>query len=106
MRYLFAAVCLALTGVCHADEPDRTKLAAIPKAMEKFVEDQHLSGAVTVVGTSKGVLSLDAVGKQYLDGPAMPKDAVFRIASMTKPMVAVAVLILADEGKLKVDDPV
>jgi CubicO group peptidase (beta-lactamase class C family) len=106
MRYVSVVFALlAAAGVCHA-EPDKTKLSAIHEKMEKYVADQHVCGVVTVVGTSKGVVSLDAAGKLSLDGPAMPKDAVFRIASMTKPMTAVAVLILADEGKLKVDDPV
>src|SRR5262249_894341 len=106
MRYPFVVFALlAAVGTCHA-EPDRTKLSAIREKMEKYVEDQHFNGVVTVVGTSKGVVSLEAVGKQSLAGPAMPKAAFFRIASMTKPMTAVAVMILADEGKLKIDDPV
>src|SRR5262249_11361447 len=64
-------------------------------------------GAVTVVGTSKGVASLEVVGKLTLDpARAMPKTALFRIASMTKPITAVGVMILADEGKLAVTDPV
>jgi CubicO group peptidase (beta-lactamase class C family) len=75
--------------------------------MQKFVEDQTIAGAVTVVGTSKGVSHLEAVGSQQLEPKqAMPKDALFRIASMTKPITAAGIMILVDEGKLKVTDPV
>jgi CubicO group peptidase (beta-lactamase class C family) len=75
--------------------------------MQGFVDQQQLVGAVTVVGTKEGVVRIDAVGKfdQESDKP-MPKDAIFRIASMTKPITAMAIMILVDQGKLAVDDPV
>src|SRR5690349_12750452 len=94
---LLAVFVLAATGL--PAEPDKSKLAAIRPRMERFVEDGTIAGAVTVVGTSKGIASLDAVGRLTIDPPQpMPKDAIFRIASMTKPITAVGVMILADEG--------
>jgi CubicO group peptidase (beta-lactamase class C family) len=90
-----------------ATELDKAKLAAIGPRMEKFVEDNTIAGAVTVVGTSKGIAHLGAVGSLRLEPKvAMPRDALFRIASMTKPITAVGVQILVEEGKLSVEDAV
>ena len=62
---------------------------------------------VTLVATRDGVAHLGAVGKADLaTNRAMHGDALFWIASMTKPITSVAILMLQDEGKLSVDDPV
>ncbi len=107
MRRLLPLVLLFVLPALPAAELDKGKLAAIPPRMQKFVEDQTVAGMVTVVGTSKGVVSLDAVGSLRLEpSTPMPKDAVFRIASMTKPITAAGVMMLAEEGKLRVEDPV
>ncbi|HSJ02299.1 MAG TPA: serine hydrolase domain-containing protein [Verrucomicrobium sp.] len=66
-----------------------------------------LAGAVTLVATKDKVLAVDTVG--YADVAAkkpMEKDAVFWIASMNKPITCAALMILVDEGKIAVDDPV
>ncbi|MBY0457154.1 MAG: beta-lactamase family protein, partial [Gemmataceae bacterium] len=87
--------------------PNQDKLKAIPAAMQKFVDDNDLSGAVTVVGRKDGVVAFDAVGQRDLEGKKpMAKDTLFRIASMTKPVTAIGIMILADEGKLSPDDDV
>jgi CubicO group peptidase (beta-lactamase class C family) len=91
----------------HAQELDAGKLGQIRARMQAFVDQGEIAGAVTVVGRKDGVAHLEAVGRLNLDQPAaMPRDALFRIASMTKPITAVAIMILVDEGKLKVEDPV
>jgi CubicO group peptidase (beta-lactamase class C family) len=105
-RACLLALLAALPAAARADQPDPAKLALIAPRMQRFVDEHQIAGAVTVVGNAKGTLSLEAVGSLRLDGPAMPKDALFRIASMTKPITAVGVMILADEGKLSVDDRV
>jgi CubicO group peptidase (beta-lactamase class C family) len=98
---------VALTPPIQAAQFDPDKLALIRPRMERFVSDRQIAGAVTVVGDSRHIASLEAVGSLRLDSKApMPKDALFRIASMTKPITAVGILILADEGKLAVDEPV
>ena len=82
-------------------------LAKIPARMEKFVDEGLLSGSVTLVVRQGGIVQLSAVG--YADiaaGRRMTDNTLFAIASMTKPITATAVLILQDEGKLSVDDPV
>jgi CubicO group peptidase (beta-lactamase class C family) len=86
---------------------DETKLAAIAEHLREFVERGEISGAVTLVATREGVADVGAVGKADIAGDTpMREDAVFWIASMTKPITATAVLMLQDEGKLSVEDPV
>ena len=59
------------------------------------------------MATPDRIVHLDAIGKADIgEGKAMRPDAIFWIASMTKPITATAVLMLQDEGKLSVDDPV
>lgn len=108
MRQLLVAVAiLSVLPVAHAGDVDRAKLAEIHARMQKFVDEGEIAGAVTVVGRSTGILNLDAAGFQNLESKKpMPKDALFRIASMTKPITSVGVMILVDEGKLKIEDPV
>jgi CubicO group peptidase (beta-lactamase class C family) len=75
--------------------------------MQKFVDDGVVAGAVTLVARQGDVVSFEAVG--YADLAAkkpMRTDNMFWIASMTKPIVATAILMLQDEGRLAVDDPV
>lgn len=82
-------------------------LAAIPQRMEQFVADAVISGAVTLVAKDGKVLQQAAVGKADIEtDKPMREDTLFAIASMTKPVTATAVMILKDEGKLKIDDPV
>ena len=86
---------------------DTTKLKEIPKRMQKFVDDGVIAGAVTLVARRDGVACLDAVGYRDLAAKTpMRADDLFWIASMTKPLTATCVLILQDEGRLSVEDPV
>jgi CubicO group peptidase (beta-lactamase class C family) len=120
-RRRFPSLCAVLFGIgvigltllstavppARADDPDPAKLAKIRTRMQKFVDDKDIVGAVTVVGGKDGVVSLEAVGSLDLkDNQPMPKDALFRIASMTKPITAIGIMMLVDEGKLSIDDPV
>lgn len=105
MRALLSLiVALAVGGLAPAQD---TPFRPVTARFEKFVEAGDLSGAVLVVGTKDKTVYEAAVGKRDLaaDAPMTP-DTLFRIASMTKPITAMAVMILADEGKLSPDDPV
>jgi CubicO group peptidase (beta-lactamase class C family) len=104
---LLLALLSLLTPAAFGQSPDPAKLAAIRARMQKFVDDGDIAGAVTVVGRKDGVVDHQAVGFLNLEEKSpMAKDTHFRIASMTKPITALAVMILADEGKLAVEDPV
>src|SRR5262249_58882942 len=65
------------------------------------------AGAVTLVATPDRVIHLDASGNAVLNpGEEMRTDAIFWIASMSKPILAALLLMLQDEGLLSIDDPV
>jgi CubicO group peptidase (beta-lactamase class C family) len=71
------------------------------------VAQNEIAGAVTLVADKQKILHLDATGRGDLSSEApLGRDAIFWIASMSKPVTGVAVLIMQDEGKLSVDDPV
>jgi CubicO group peptidase (beta-lactamase class C family) len=75
--------------------------------MQAAVDAREIPGAVTLVVTKDQVLHLGTVGFADIDARrSMQPDSLFWIASMTKPVTAVAVLMLQDEGKLKVSDPI
>ena len=87
--------------------PHPEKLEAIPSRMQKFIESGDLAGVVCVVGRRDGVVHESATGTRDLAAKdALKTDALFRIASMTKPVTAIGIMILADEGKLSPDDDV
>ena len=82
-------------------------IAEINAAMQEFVDDGTISGAVTLVGHRGKLLHMGAVGLSNIEKQREMKPyALFAIASMTKPMVATSLMILQDEGKLSVDDKV
>ncbi|MEY2597748.1 MAG: hypothetical protein RLZZ142_7 [Verrucomicrobiota bacterium] len=75
--------------------------------MQQFVDQGEVAGVVTLVADKDAVLHCEAVGKSDLErGRAMQVDDLFWIASMTKPMTAICVMMLEDEGKLSMEDPV
>jgi CubicO group peptidase (beta-lactamase class C family) len=86
---------------------DAQKLAQIDDRLKEFVEEKQISGAVTLVARDGKIVHLGAVGLADIDeNRPMREDTLFAIASMTKPVTATAVMILRDEGKLSLDDPV
>src|SRR4051812_28983001 len=93
-----------------ASWPVRVAAAALPSpaaAVQPFVDGHFLAGAVTLVATSKTILSYEGVGFMDLASQTpMRSDAVFWIASQSKPITGAALMILVDEGKVNVDDPV
>ena len=88
------------------DEFSRRAGAAIRAALEPHVDRRELPGAVALVAVGADA-HLEAVGTLGFDNPrAMAGDSVFRIASLTKPITAVAALSLVESGDLDLDAPV
>src|SRR5688572_12482 len=94
-----------LVGISlFAAEP---KLRGVHEAMGEMVAKDEVAGAVTVVVSKDKFLHLDNAGfADVASKRPMTPDTLFWIASMTKPVTGVALLMLQDEGKLKVSDPV
>jgi CubicO group peptidase (beta-lactamase class C family) len=87
----------------HAEAPRN----GIVAALQPFVNNHSLAGAVVLVADKDKVLALETAG--FADVGAkkpMPTDAVFWIASQSKPITATALMMLVDEGKVRLDDPV
>ncbi|MDB5306120.1 MAG: estB 3 [Gemmataceae bacterium] len=104
---LLLSVLVLVPALAPAEPAAGGRLGAIAPAMQKFVESDDLAGAVTVVGRKDGTVHHEAVGYRDLAAKdPMKKDTLFRIASMTKPITAIGIMILADEGKLSPDDDV
>ena len=82
-------------------------VAELRKTMRALVDDGKLAGVTTLVARHGKVVAFDAYGVQDLETKApVTKDTIFRIASMTKPIVGVAMMMLWEQGKWSLDDPV
>ena len=81
--------------------------AGVVRALQPYVDAGNLAGAVTLVANKEKLLDLGATG--YADVASktpLKTDALFWIASMTKPITGTALMLLVDEGLVKLDDPV
>src|SRR5262245_15560617 len=110
-QILLLAVFLVSTVAAdlRAEQPrfDDSRLAEIPRRMEQLVKEGQIAGVVTLVATKDRVVHLAAVGKADVEsGRPMEPDAIFRVASMTKPITSTALMMLVEQGKLAIDDPV
>jgi CubicO group peptidase (beta-lactamase class C family) len=83
------------------------RLARLSAGMRELVEQGRLAGAVTMVARHGKVVEFDAAGKRDIGANSpMQKDSIFRIYSMSKPITGVAMMILFEEGKWQLNDPV
>jgi CubicO group peptidase (beta-lactamase class C family) len=84
----------------------KTRLDRMHDVMARHVEAGDMPGLVTLV-SRRGETHVDAIGNQaFGDSTPMRRDSIFRIASLTKPVVAAAALILVEECRLRLDEPV
>jgi CubicO group peptidase (beta-lactamase class C family) len=117
MRALSLSLAFALLAVpaVHAQSEksdvvqgmSRARLARIAPVMKEQVDRNMFPGAVTLVARNGRVVHFETHG--YLDAAKskpMRKDALFRLASMTKPIVTVAAMMLVEQGRMKLNDPI
>jgi CubicO group peptidase (beta-lactamase class C family) len=103
---LFAASAIAQSTTKPAGI-DHEVLSQIPPRMKSFVDKQTVAGAVTLVSHGADIVEFDATGMADIEaGHPMRKDSIFQIMSMTKPVTAIGIMMLAEQGKLALRDPV
>ena len=111
MRRIGAVVTIVLALACTAGSAGPPVLSAagataISRMFQAAVDKGEVPGVVAAVTNRERVLYLEAFGKQdAARGVPMAKDTIFRIASMTKPITSAGVMMLVEEGKLRLDDP-
>lgn len=81
-------------------------MTPLRELLEPYVKDATVPGAVALLACGDDV-EVEAVGSVDVEGSApMARDSLFRIASLTKPITAAAVLMLVEDGRIALDDPV
>ena len=108
MRKLVLSLFLVGSTLSYAASGvDQEVLSQIPQRMKSFVDRQTVAGAVTLVAHGGDIVEFDAAGMADVEaGHPMQKDTIFQIMSMTKPFTAVGIMMLAEQGKLALRDPV
>ena len=117
VRGIFVSATLLLAAAAFGDQADPeaarkagldpSKLSAIRPKMQEFVDQSQAAGIVTLVGRRGQIASLEAVGVRDAESKdPMKPDSIFRIASMTKPVTAIGIQLLEEEGKLSIEDTV
>jgi len=119
-KIVFALTLLAISASAHAEngvlpmasKPEEVGLSSaqlkrLEEVTQKHIDEGLVPGAVMVVARRGKIAWLSTLGKRDVAaGDAMKFDSIFRIYSMTKPIVSVAVMQMVEEGKLQVSDPV
>lgn len=83
------------------------RLARIKPLLQRYVDEGKVAGIQTLIARKGKIVHFEQVGKLDLDThSALREDSLFRIYSMTKPITTTAAMILYEEGKLQLDDPV
>ena len=111
---LFALLILAplRAGTVPTGKPEDAgmssqRLRRIHEAIQRHIDAGEISGAVTLVARRGRIVHFEAHGLMDIEAKRpMEKDAIFRLASMTKPITGVAVMMMLEEGKLRLNDPV
>jgi CubicO group peptidase (beta-lactamase class C family) len=116
-RILGAALCLLASSAAFAEDPlprakpedvgmSSERLARISATLKADIEAGRIPGAVIAIARHGKLIALDAYGwRDKAANVPMTTDTIFNIASMTKPMTAVGALMLYEQGKILIDDP-
>jgi CubicO group peptidase (beta-lactamase class C family) len=112
-RLLVLVAALSLTaGLVTNGKPEDVGLSSerlqrIHDAVQRYIDSQQISGAVTLVSRRGRVAHFETHGLMDIESKTpMRRDAIFRMASMSKPVTGVAILMLMEEGKVRLTDPV
>jgi CubicO group peptidase (beta-lactamase class C family) len=107
LSLIVATSAVAMPAAVADPIPDPPPAAPVKTVLKRLVETHILPGVVTLVADKDRVLGVETVGDADIaTKKPMRPDTVFWIASMTKPITGVALMLLVDEGKVNLDDPV
>lgn len=119
LRWIPVAVMLAmllavlrLSAAGPAPRPEDVGLSSerlqrVNQMVQRYIDAKEITGAVTIVTRRGKVAHFEAQGLMDLEARMpMRRDAIFRLASMSKPVTGVAILMLVEEGKVRLTDPV
>jgi CubicO group peptidase (beta-lactamase class C family) len=107
-----ALLVLPLSAATPTAKPEEVglspeRLRRVNELVQRHLDAKSFSGAVTLIARNGRIGHFEAHGLMDIDsGKPMQKDAIFRIMSMTKPIVGVSILMLIEEGKVRLTDPV
>ncbi|HEX8669445.1 MAG TPA: serine hydrolase domain-containing protein [Allosphingosinicella sp.] len=85
---------------------DRTRLKRLDDFIARSVVDGKFAGATTLLARHGRIVSFATYGRKTAGGEPIARDTIFRIYSMTKPVTGVALMMLFEEGRFRLDDPV
>src|SRR5262245_2194311 len=108
---MFARLALAAGSIALA-KPEEVglsteRLKRIGEAVQRHIDAKNVAGAVTLVARRGRIAHFEARGQMDVESKKpMPKDGLFRLASMSKPITGVAIMMLVEEGKIRLNDPV
>jgi len=116
LRWIPVAIVLAVLPLSAALSPatrpedvgmSGERLQRVNQMVQRYVDAKEITGAVTIVARRGKVAHFEAQGLMDVEAKVpMRKDAIFRMASMSKPVTGVAILMLVEEGKVRLTDPV
>jgi CubicO group peptidase (beta-lactamase class C family) len=117
MHYLGIFLFLFFTSVAQAQQLEKTtpeavgmssqRLQRLNTVLENYVENKQLPGAVVMISRKGKIAHIAAIGyRDYETKDPIRENTIFRIASQTKAIVSVGILMLMEEGKLLLNDPV
>ncbi len=119
--FLGVSVILLASFVVHADDswqglpmasPESVgmsseRLDRVGEAMQRYIDADLVPGTVTLIARRGKIVHFEPRGKNFLEEDrAMGQDTIFRIASMTKPITSVALMMLFEEGRFLLTDPI
>src|ERR1041385_2908258 len=102
-------ICTLVLFIVTAQRPvgAAQAIGAIAEKMKEAVAQNEVAGVVTLVANKEKILHLDATGFADVSNQTpLSRDAIFWIASMSKPVTGAAVMMMQEQGKLSIDDPV
>ena len=104
--FILMVGCFQPQQVAWPEIPEKG-IAQIDQLLQDAVDRKDIPGVVAIVANRDRILYHQSFGKMdVMNGVEMQKDTIFGIASMTKPITSVAVMMLYEEGRLDLDDPI